>query len=263
MLKKIKSAIFCVSALVFAMGSLHAVASESDAGYIYTNSQTGYRAIVEDDAMLISDEEEQTLLGEMEEITAYGNAIFKTIDVNNYYSTENYAANYLESAFGYGESATIFLIDMDNRMLYVYSTGTIYNIVTGSYADSITDNVYTYATDGEYYTCASMAFAQILTLLQGQNISQPMKYISNALLGIILALLLNYFLVRLFSATRKPSGKEVLSAIFTKQEISGFHADYERETRRYCPSSSGGGGGGHGGGGGGHGGGGGGGGHSF
>ena len=50
-----------------------------------------------------------------------------------------------------------------------------------SYADSITDNVYTYASNRDYFSCAAKGFERELNLLKGQKIRQPMKYISNAL----------------------------------------------------------------------------------
>ena len=56
----------------------------------YTNKSTGYQVIVEDDANLLTDEEETTLGKEMAPITTYGSVAFKSIDYNPYYSTEDY-----------------------------------------------------------------------------------------------------------------------------------------------------------------------------
>lgn len=73
---------------------------------------------------------------------------------------------------------------MDNRNIWIHSNGGIYRIITSSYADTITDNVYQYATKRDYYGCCYEAFTEMLTLLQGNRIAQPMKYISNALFGV-------------------------------------------------------------------------------
>lgn len=251
----IMCAIFVLPAVAGNMAGYHVKAEEQ---LRYENGETGYQAIIEDDAGLISEEQEKQLLSEMEGITEYGNVAFKTADTN-VGSTTYYAENYLHDTFGYGVSATVFLIDMDNRQIYVYSDGALYRVITKSYAQTITDNVYKYATNADYYGCASKAFEQMTLLLQGQKINQPMKYISNTLLGIILAVILNYFLVRAFSKAKSPSGKEVMQGIFVRQNMSNFNSVFERESRTYSPQSSGGGG--HGGGGGGHSGGGGG--HSF
>ena len=163
----------------------------------YVNPDTGYQTVIEDDAELLSEEEEAALQELLEEITAYGNVAFKTID-NNYMSTENYARSYYKDMFGTA-SGTLFLIDMDNRIIWIHSDGAVYKVITTAYANTITDNVYRYASDEEYFVCAQKAFEQMLSLLQGQKIAQPMKYISNGLLAIILALLLNYGVVCVFA----------------------------------------------------------------
>ena len=79
----------------------------------YTNKSTGYQVIVEDDANLLTDEEETTLGKEMAPITTYGSVAFKSIDYNPYYSTEDYIRSYYRDTFG-STSATVFLIDMDH-----------------------------------------------------------------------------------------------------------------------------------------------------
>lgn len=230
----------------------------------YTNKSTGYQVIVEDDADLLTDVEETALGKEMASITAYGSVAFKSIDYNPYYSTEDYIKNYYRDTFG-STSATVFLVDMDERNIWIHSNGTIYKTITKSYANTITDNVYKYASNGDYYTCAYTAFGQINTLLEGRKIAQPMKYISNAFLAIIVALLLNYFLVRSFSRAKKPSKDELLGKVFTQCNIANPSIRFIRQSRVYSPpsSSSGGSSGGGGGSSGGGGGGGGGGGHSF
>lgn len=206
---------------------------------IYENPETGYEVIIEDDADLLSDEEEEALHSVMKEITLYGNAAFKTVSVNHS-TTEMYIRDFYHEKFG-NDSGTVFLIDMDNRNIWIHSDGAIYDRITADYADTITDNVYTYASNADYYRCGYKVFEQELTLLQGEKIAQPMKYISNAFLAVILALLLNYFMVKIFSGTRKPSHQELLRGIFTKQNLMDFHVDYTHETRIYSPLSDGGG----------------------
>ena len=203
----------------------------------YTNKSTGYQVIVEDDANLLTDEEETTLGKEMAPITTYGSVAFKSIDYNPYYSTEDYIRSYYRDTFG-STSATVFLIDMDNRNIWIHSNGTIYETITKSYANTITDNVYKYASDGDYYTCAFTAFGQINTLLEGRKIAQPMKYISNAFLAVIIALLLNYFLVRSFSRAKRPSKTDLLGKVFTQCNIVNPNVRFIRQSRVYSPPSS-------------------------
>lgn len=215
------------------------------------NPDTGYRIILEDDAGLMSREERTQLSTQMLDITAYGNAAFKSVS-SNYLSASRFAEEYYHELFGQ-QSGTLFLIDMDNRELYIFSDGAVYRTITGSYADTITDNVYRYASEGSYYLCASQAFEQINTLLAGRKIAQPMKYIGNALLAFIIAALINYFIVRITSRGKKPAASEILQASSSSFAFRNPQKHLTSQTKVYAPSGGGGGGhsgGGHGGGGG-------------
>ena len=236
--------------------------ADKNSGTVYTNSETGYSVIIEDDASLLSNDEKIQLAETMKDITPYGDVAFKSIDYNPY-STETYIERYYNSIFGTG-SGTVFLIDMDNRNIWIYSDGSIYSTITTAYANVITDNVYTYASDKDYFTCANKAFIQEAALLHGRRISQPMKYISNALLAIAIAILINYFIVRQTSRVRKASDNEIVNGVFANNAFNNVSVNFIRQTRTYSPRSSsssgssgghsggGGGGGGHSGGGGGH-----------
>ncbi len=223
------------------------------------NPDTGYEAVIEDNANLLTSEERNNLLEQMKGITEYGNAVFHSTG-DNTSSAASYAEYTYHNRYG-SASGTLFLIDMDNRMIYIFSDGKVYKTITKGYANTITDNVYTYASDRDYYTCASKVFEQELQLLQGSRIAQPMKYISNLLLAVILALLINYFVAQITSRQKKPSDYELMQGIFVVQKLENFNSDFTHETRTYSPQSSGSSGGGGGGGGGGSSGGGGG--HSF
>ena len=224
----------------------------------YENAETGYESVIFDEADLLSASEEADLLEEMKPITEHGNVAFVSINDNPGYSTERYAEDFCEDYFGYA-SATVFIIDMDTRYIWVYSQGDIYDTITDDYAQTITDNVYTYASDEEYYRCASVAFEQINTLLEGKWIAQPMKYICNAFLAVAVALLINYFVVMLVSRSRKATRSQLINGIYSKVDVNNARANFTHKTKRYSPQSSGSsggggrsGGGGGGGGGGGH-----------
>lgn len=227
----------------------------------YTNPETGYQVILEDDADLLKPSEEVDLGFEMKEITKFGHALFKTIDQNSL-STEEFARSFYRQTID-TESGTLFLIDMDNRMLWIHSDGNVYKTITTSYANTITDNVYRDASREDYYTCASTVFSQINTLLVGNHIPQPMKYTSNLLLALILSLLITFLFVSSQARLRKPKHKELMSQIDHYFDILKKDASYSHTTTKYSPvnhssgGSSGGGsrsggGGGRSGGGGGH-----------
>lgn len=239
MLKALKSWRRTLLSLFFLIGFITPTVVFADS---FENDETGYMAYVIDDADLLSSSEEADLLEEIEAITEYGSVAFISIDKNSH-STKFYAEELYRNYFG-KSSGTLFLIDMDNREIYIFSDGDIYNTVTTDYAQTITDNVYTYASDEEYYTCASKAFEQILRLLEGKWIAQPMKYICNAFLAVAIALLANYFVVMMLSRSRKASASQLINAIYSKVDINNAHADFTHQTKRYSPQTSGTGGGG-------------------
>lgn len=216
----------------------------------YTNENTGYQVYIEDDAGLLSVAEQQELAAQMQGITAYGNVMFKTISENSS-STDGYARAFYRERFG-SSSGTMFLIDMDNRNIWIRSDGRISKIITNAYSDTITDNCYRFASRGDYYGCAQAAFSQIEALLEGQRIAQPMKYICNAFLAMILSLLFSLGLVRLISKNTVPGHNDLLRAAPHTFWLNNPRAVYTHTTKVYDPpsSSSGGSSGGGGGGGG-------------
>lgn len=219
---------------------------------------SGYRVVIEDDADLLTDAEEASLAEVMEGVTTYGNVAFKSITSNNT-TSEAYAKSYYKNKFG-TSSGTVFLIDMDNRNLWIFSDGAVYRVITKGYAETITDNVYRKASAEDYYDCAAEAFRQMNTLLEGDRIAQPMKYVSNAFLAVIAALLINFGVVTFFTGIRRTTDKELMSKAEKRFAITKPVPTFLHETKVYDPvsdssgssGSSGGGGGSSSGGGGGH-----------
>ena len=229
----------------------------------YTNDTTNYALYFNDLADIIIEEDESKLIEEMKPLTEYGNIMFETIRENSYYSTAEYASNRYHQLFG-TTSGTLLVIDMQNRYIYIFSDGENYNYITDSKADIITDNIYRYASNGDYYDCASEAFSEIYTVLGGGKILEPMRYISNILLSILIAFSFSFILVMAKTKIAKASNTEVLKGCDIAVDISNVVGTKTGTHRVYSPpadsggssgggSSGGGGGGGSSGGGGGHG----------
>lgn len=236
--------------------------SVSAAPVTLNNEGSGYALIIDDEADFLTDSEEDSLKDLMLSVSDYCNVACVTTTSHSKYSTEDFAADYLENAFGSHPNGTIFVIDRCLNEIFLYSDGQAHKTITNSRATSITDNTYIYATDAydrDYYTCAYKTFEQILALMEGRRIAEPMKYICSALIALILALMLNYFIVMSLSRSRKPNAQKVIQGTFSKVKVNHPSAAFVRQTRVYSPPSSssggshsGGGGGGHSGGGGGH-----------
>ena len=214
-------------------------------------ADSGYQIYFDDSEDLLTDQEEKMLKEEMKKITEYGNVGF--VSVNQYQDTGTYAKRLYKQLFG-SESGFLFVIDMGRRNIWIYCNGAIYRVINKPYANTITDNVYRYASRGEYYNCAYHVYEQALILLEGGRISQPMKYISNLLIALVSALLINFYVLIL---GRK---KDVLNPVNNPQasmtsavgvNIMGMDLIRSRRTRHVESSGGGGGGGGYSGGGGG------------
>ena len=235
------------------------LADDSSGSIDYKNPDSGYIVVMDDRADLLTTSQERDLTEDMKPITTYGSVAFVSVDQNSS-STSSFARNYYYDLFGSGRG-TIFVIDMDNRNIYIFSNGTVYEAITDTKAEVITDNTYRYASNEDYYGCAAEAYRQILTLLEGNRIAQPMKYISNALLALILAFLINFGIVVTASRLNRPAKDTILRSAKTSFTNTQPEVIFLHETQRYDPvesssgGSSGGGsrsGGGGGGGGGGH-----------
>ncbi len=246
-----------------------------EAEEVYQNPDTKYKVVIEDEEDLLTDAQEANVAEAMQEITAYGNVAFLSAhEGRNSKETAKAAEEHYLEYFG-NTDGVIFMIDMRSRYLYIYSNKALYKVINRGYAETITDNVYKDASAGAYATCAIEAYGQMLSLLQGQRISQPMKYVSNTLLGITIGFLLTFLWVLLWYKKHMPTKENKLEMVkkdvkFIGTQVTGETTEetYYPQGRRTESSGFGGGGssGGFGGGGGGFGGGGssgGGGGHSF
>ena len=222
---------------------------------VSAEEDSAYRIVLEDDADLLQPGEELQLVEKMSPVAQYANVAFHSVKEHSYGVVEDYAEAYLARTFGRGQNATVFIIDMRLRKVCIYSDGAAYRTITKGRANSITDNVYSFASQKRYLACAEEVFSEILTIMEGGRIAEPMKVASNALFAVALALLLMFIIVMSVTALKKPSAAEWQTVAYTTFEGGEPRVTHTGTTRRYSPpSSSSGGGGGHsgGGGGGGH-----------
>lgn len=235
--------------LVFSLMPLSVFAKDDE--YYYKNKETGYEAYVLDEEDWLTDSEKSKLLKQLIPITEFTNVVFLTDNNNSNYSeyySESLCVRTMQSHFGMDETAVIYLID--NEYDYIASQGSARRVISSSKANSITDNVYRYSADEEYYKAATEAFSQIDALFNGRKIAEPMKYISNTFIALFIALLVNYLIVNSRSKLKQASVNEIVKNSVADLNIHDVGVQHLRTDRRYSPrSSSSGGGGGHGGGG--------------
>lgn len=152
----------------------------------------------------------------------------------------------------------LLLIDMNTRRILLYTDGNVYSMINESYANTITDNIYTYASDGDYDRTVEKAFTLATRIMGGQKVAQPMRLITSILTALCIGFLISFIIISLTSSGKK--GETEFSTANIRSQL--VNQIFLRHTHEYVSSDSGGGssGGGGGGGGGSSGGGGG---HSF
>lgn len=119
---------------------------------------------VYDFAELFTGDEEKQLYDKIQEyIEKYDmDMAIVTINENNKMSPQVYADDFYDyNDFGTNDSydGVLFLIDMDNRHLYMSTTGKAIDKYNDSRIDSILDVVYGYMSDDDYFD-AAMAFVK-------------------------------------------------------------------------------------------------------
>lgn len=139
---KLLAGVFCVAVLsvsAFSLQPVYAAAEDSK---------------VVDDADLLSYDEEQEIQSMLDEFAEEsGWTLFAvTTDDANGMTSEEYADDYVDQN-AFEENGVCFLIDMDNREIYMSTTGSAIRILTDHRIDSIMDDSYEYAGDGEYAKC--------------------------------------------------------------------------------------------------------------
>lgn len=119
-----------------------------------------------DFANLLTDSEEEKLYNEVEsyiEKTKYDIAIVTT-DENNKRNEVEYADDFYDyNEFGYSDTrdGVLLLIDMDNRKVYISTTGYAIKIYDDSRIDSVIDSGYDDLKAGNYYQTFSSMIASL------------------------------------------------------------------------------------------------------
>ena len=243
--------------LLLPVSALAVHAKEEEAG-------APYQVYLEDYADLLTDEEEEALYEVMAEGTQDGNMVFMTIEDAQGYETKDYIEMiYQTSEELKGTDAVIYMIDMDNRLLWITGYGAPRKLITPDYGNLITDNVYRYAKSGDYATCAINGYRQIIQRLSGSRVSGALRGVGNLCIAVIIAEILCFVIAYATSAAKKTGDDEILDNIERMENLQNPNVKKTGRHKIYDPpksSSSGGGRSGGGGGGGFHGGGGG---HGF
>ncbi len=196
-------AVLVLTLLFSAVSAVSSLEKQSDAQY--TNPETSYQVLIIDELSLLTESEQARL--KRKELYVF-------------------------------DSAAIFAINMGSRKLSIQTYGTIRDYVNDSKARSITDNVSSYATSKDYFSCSQEAFRQMVRVVDGEYISEPMKYTSyaviSAMLGLILALSIAFS--KRFNPLRRAYQKA--SVMTAGSAVTGPIQAYEVKREKIYVSSS-------------------------
>lgn len=226
-MRKLFSILLIIFSLVFCWaGNLNAAPQE--------NSEKVYKALILDEANLLTPEQEEMLLKDMESLLPYGNVIFSSVKLKDR-SFEKHSEDTYYKHFG-NEPGVNFQIDMGNRKITLSASTGMEDII-GSERDSIVDNIYTYASNGDYYTCAKECYHQIDIILKDGEIAHDMKHINNGILAFILGLIINFFIVSI-TARKSISKKKLFGKMLDNLSLSNAVVTTGQVTKKYSPKKS-------------------------
>ena len=200
-----------------------------------------YEILIDDQANLLSDEEEQKLADDMMPLTRHGTVAFWTTDTG-FAGTESMARDYLSEHVS-GDihfSCALLLIDMSHRQLWIQCRGTMLDTIGISNCYTITGNVASKATVRRYYACAAEAFRQLNSVFLGERLASPMRIVCCVLMALALALLFTYRRVRRESVQPDVQPWEVAALVAVDIGVKEKNAKLIREskTRKSSDSSS-------------------------
>ena len=225
---------FCIS--TFMIGKSYALDQSAFlSSSVYQNSDTGYSAYIDDEEDLLSSSEEENLLKKLVPLTQYGNVAF--LSGRGEYSAAATIRDFYNEVF-YGKSGLIFFIDMENREIRIQSGGAFYRTISSDVANSITDNVYVFASNGDYYRTAAVAFSQVKAKMEGRFVATPMRWISNFFLAIFLGLLLNFTMLLMTWKQNRAGSKAVLGALRPNMILGNREVIMTNQTKVRLSSSS-------------------------
>lgn len=205
---------------------------------VTVDAQTNNIYIFDDADILTYDEELklQEYLGTLDDDMNY---LVATSDTSDYGSdTDSKLRYYYTSVYSSSDDGIAFMVDMDNREIYISGYGKAKQLIKNDDALDITDNVYRYASRGDYYDCIQKAYSQADVIVNKGFILRPMRIIVSLLLAILVGFLFT-FIWAVFERSSKNIPDETAQILMAGATIAATAAIYDtRKTRRSSDSGS-------------------------
>ena len=212
------------------------------------NERTGYYAIIADEADLLSAQEEKKLLDEMYPLTEYANIAIYTVKTSTSLKDYERARKKRVELFGETANAAIFSIDMYLRRIVIQRRGNMEKFFNNSRANNITNNVASMATQKKYYSVCSTAMRQMLDVIQERDVPEPMRYLSNAVIALMLGCIAAFAVALGTSSSLREKKKNETSivrmtapltlAVWSYQKVRQRTVSASESSSSSCSSSS-------------------------
>ena len=175
------------------------------------NSETGYSAVIADEADLLTADEETRLLDKMYPLTDYANIAVYTVDTKTKLQDYERAREKRVELFGKDANAAVFMVDMYLRRIIIQRRGNMEDYFNTSRSNNITNNVASIAKKGDYYKTCAAAMDQMLSVVLERNnvktdeprpaVPRPMMYLSNGVIALMLGALISYLVAVITSSS--------------------------------------------------------------
>ena len=173
MMKKLLAVLFALCVMLTTFSALTEGAPTiggADSSTQETYEGNPYAIAINDEGGLLTEKEKADVLEMMRVVSKYANVGFLTHPAGR---SAKYSAGKAQSwgdkTFGPSEKYTVFIIDMTLRHLDIYASAPLAGVLTSEIENSIADNVYRYASRGEYGDCAVETFRLIANVLKGEE----------------------------------------------------------------------------------------------
>ena len=206
--------------------------------FIYKNEKSGFTAVVVDDADLLTSEEERELVEQMYALTEYANIAVYTVDTASSKADYERAREKRVELFGQNADAALFMIDMSSRRIVIQRRGNMERFFNNSRANNITNNVASYAKKGDYFQTCMVAMKQMLDVIEARSVPQPMKYLSNGVLALMLGCLTAFVVALKTSSSIKKTQKAVTTAVAMTAPLTIRYGNYKKVGQRSVDVSS-------------------------
>lgn len=182
---------------------------------------------INDLADLLTEEEETALQNWVEKNYSKldYNILFLTTNDADGKSTMVYSDDYMDAMFPDTDENIAFVIDMDNREIYINTMGSSIERINDSNINSALNAGYNEITDGNYYKCLQKMSKYCLNILLKES-DFGTKFVDAMLRSILFAIIGTVIIVVALLAIHKKANKSVNTGCYeNKQEYEILHKD--------------------------------------